>query len=269
RAGQVLSLRVAPGEVTATVQGSRRAPYQVRVGLEPFSDQVWEAVEVALAEQALYSAKLLAGELPPDLEEVFAAAGAPLFPRRFADLSLSCSCPDAAVPCKHLAASFYLLAEAFDADPFQILHWRGRDRAALLHRLRHLRDRHGGAEAYRGTGETQGTGETHGAREDQGAGEDRETGAAPPPPPVGTAPALAEIPDGPLAEALDRLWPDRFWLPPVPLPDRPATLDTAPDLLLRQLPAPPAGLGGPALAERLREAYRRFAEADRLSDRRQ
>src|SRR5690606_10470831 len=63
RAGQVLSLRVAPGEVTATVQGSRRAPYQVRVGLEPFSDQVWEAVEVALAEQALYSAKLLAGEL--------------------------------------------------------------------------------------------------------------------------------------------------------------------------------------------------------------
>ncbi|HLU32924.1 MAG TPA: hypothetical protein VKZ74_02730 [Natronosporangium sp.] len=264
RAGQVLSLRVAPGEVTATVQGSRRQPYQVRVGLAPFPDQVWEAVEVALAEQAIYSARLLAGEMPPDIEEVFEAAGAPLFPGRFADLSLSCSCPDPAVPCKHLAASFYLLAEAFDADPFQILHWRGRDRAQLLPRLRELRAGDTGAAGNGPGGETRSAGET--GRE---ASTGRPAGADGEASPVGAASALAEVPDPPLAESLDRLWPDRFWLPPVPLPDRPATLDTAPDLLLRQLPAPPAGLGGPALAERLREAYRRFAEADRLSDRRQ
>jgi len=246
RAGQVLSLRVAPGEVTATVQGSRRSPYQVRVGLAPFPDRVWERVEVDLAAQAIYSAKLLAGEMPADIEEVFEAAGAPLFPRRFADLSLSCSCPDPAVPCKHLAATFYLLAEAFDADPFQILHWRGRDRAALLDRLRQLRV---GSGVERATGV--------------------EPGGGPSVAPVGAALALAEVPDGPLAQALDRLWPDRFWLPPVPLPDRGATLDPAPDLLLRQLPPPPAGLGGPALVERLREAYRRFAEQAGVSDRRQ
>jgi uncharacterized Zn finger protein len=53
---------------------------------------------------------------------------------------MDCSCPDWEVPCKHLAATCYLLAESFDADPFQILAWRGRNRTELLDRLRRLRD---------------------------------------------------------------------------------------------------------------------------------
>ena len=44
--------------------------------------------------------------------------GLPLFPGAARELSLDCSCPDGAVPCKHFAAMFYLLAEAFDEDPF-------------------------------------------------------------------------------------------------------------------------------------------------------
>ena len=60
RKGQVLSLDVAPGEVTASVQGSRRTPYAVRIGLPPFPELVWAKAEVALAEQALCSAQLLA-----------------------------------------------------------------------------------------------------------------------------------------------------------------------------------------------------------------
>ena len=59
---------------------------------------------------------------------------------------MECSCPDWGVPCKHLAATFYLLAEAFDADPFQILHWRGRDRETLLAQPAHAA-RRGAAEA--------------------------------------------------------------------------------------------------------------------------
>ncbi|MGH3924202.1 MAG: SWIM zinc finger family protein, partial [Pseudonocardiaceae bacterium] len=55
------------------------------------------------------------------------------------DLSLDCSCPDQAVPCKHLAATFYLLAESFDADPFAILAWRGREREDLLANLQAAR----------------------------------------------------------------------------------------------------------------------------------
>lgn len=145
RQGQVLSLDVAPGLVTASVQGSRRTPYAVRIGLAQLPALVWAKVEGALAEEALCSAQLLAGEMPPELEDLMASAGARLFPQRLPELRMSCSCPDSAVPCKHLAATCYLLAERFDEDPFSILHWRGRERSALLGRLRELRG--GGATA--------------------------------------------------------------------------------------------------------------------------
>ena len=139
RKGQVISLDVVPGEVRATVQGSRVKPYLVTIGLAAFPEIVWARAEIALSEQALPSAKLLAGEVPPELEDLFADAGAPMFPRSVNELDQRCTCPDWEVPCKHLAATFYLLAEAFDEDPFLILRWRGRNRDTLLSRLRELR----------------------------------------------------------------------------------------------------------------------------------
>jgi isochorismate synthase len=139
RAGQVLDLAVAPGTVSARVQGSRARPYRVRIRLDRFPEADWTLVESALAARALYSAKLLSGEMPPTIEEVFASCGLSLFPSSASELELSCSCPDWAVPCKHIAATFYLLAEAFDRDPFLVLAWRGRDRDGLLARLRGLR----------------------------------------------------------------------------------------------------------------------------------
>jgi uncharacterized Zn finger protein len=238
RAGQVLTLDVAPGLVTAAVQGSRPKPYLVRIGLAAFDARTWAAVERRLAGQALFSARLLAGEMPPEIEGVFAAAKAPLFPRKLRELRLSCSCPDVAVPCKHLAATFYLLAEAFDEDPFQILHWRGRDREALLGRLRELR---AGADAA-------GPADEAARSEPVTAGP---TGAGR----IGAGAALAEVTSPALAETVDR-----FWLPPVPLPPRQPALETEPDLLLRQLPAPGPGLGGERLVERLRPWYRRFGD---------
>jgi uncharacterized Zn finger protein len=139
RAGQVLDLAVAPGTVSARVQGSRARPYRVRVALPRFPQADWARVESALAARALYSAKLLAGEMPHSVEEVFASCGLSLFPASASELEMSCSCPDWAVPCKHIAATFYLLAEAFDSDPFLVLAWRGRERGDLLGRLRSLR----------------------------------------------------------------------------------------------------------------------------------
>src|SRR4051812_29865128 len=68
RKGQVISLDVEPGEVTALVQGSRVTPYQVRIGLAKFTELTWAKAEVVLAEQAIHSARLLAGEFPPELE---------------------------------------------------------------------------------------------------------------------------------------------------------------------------------------------------------
>ncbi|MEV4201445.1 SWIM zinc finger family protein [Micromonospora globbae] len=235
RAGQVVRLDIAPGAVTAVVQGSRPRPYDVHIGLSPFPAELWDRVEAELAAQAFFSARLLAGDLPAELEELFAAAGAPLFPAAVDELTQRCSCPDFAVPCKHLAATFYLLAEAFDADPFALLHWRGRARAELLDRLRSLR-----AAA---TGVTPAS-----ATEDAATDADAADLT-----PVGAARVLAALPQAPLAEAVDR-----FWLPPVPLPDRPPSLATGPDLLLRQLGPPAPAIGGPGLLERLRRAYRAF-----------
>jgi len=132
RRGQVISMDVAAGMVSALVQGSRVQPYRVRIGLDAFGEPEWAAAERALSGSAWYSAKLLAGEMPEDIEEVFAELGLALFPASAAELSMYCSCPDWEVPCKHIAAVFYLLAEAFDDDPFSILAWRGRGRDEFL-----------------------------------------------------------------------------------------------------------------------------------------
>jgi uncharacterized Zn finger protein len=139
RRGQVISLNVAPGMVSALVQGSRVQPYRVRVGLAAFGKPEWDRLERSLAESAWYSAKLLAGEMPEDIEDVFEQLGLALFPASSLELAMQCSCPDWEVPCKHIAAVFYLLAEAFDGDPFAILAWRGRDREELLANLHALR----------------------------------------------------------------------------------------------------------------------------------
>lgn len=139
RKGQVISLDVNPAAVTAQVQGTRAKPYRVRVSIMAFGKAEWARLEAALAANAWYAAKLLAGEMPDDIEEVFADQGLSLFPASAEELSMDCSCPDWEAPCKHIAAVFYLLAEAFDADPFTILAWRGRERDDLLANLRAAR----------------------------------------------------------------------------------------------------------------------------------
>lgn len=139
RSGQVMDLRVEPGAVTAKVQGSAARPYSVRIHLAPFKDHEWARVEEALAEQAVFLAALLSGEMPKDVEQAFEAAGLSLFPSDPEELRSDCSCPDWMNPCKHVAATYYILAEAFDTDPFLVLTWRGRPREELLARLRELR----------------------------------------------------------------------------------------------------------------------------------
>ncbi|MET8351748.1 MULTISPECIES: SWIM zinc finger family protein [unclassified Micromonospora] len=252
RAGQVLRLDIAPGLVSAVVQGSRPKPYQVSIALAPFPAALWSRIEVELAGQAFFSARLLAGDLPDELEELFVAAGAPLFPTGVKELTQRCSCPDFAVPCKHLAATFYLLAEAFDADPFELLHWRGRARAELLERLRARRAEATGAELS-GPVTTPPTDADDGSLPDRDLSVVDDAGT-----PAGAARALAGMSAAPLVEAVDR-----FWLPPVPLSDRPPRLATGPDLLLRQLGPPAPAIGGPGLLERLRRAYRAFGPAGR------
>ena len=154
RTGQVLDLVLQPGKVTAKVQGTRARPYDVEIRLKELSQTDWKKVEEALAGQALYVARLLAGEMPTDIEDAFARCRLSLFPAGPKDLETSCSCPDWSNPCKHVAATYYILAERFDEDPFLVLAWRGRERDVLLANLRRLRASTGDEPALRATGPT-------------------------------------------------------------------------------------------------------------------
>jgi uncharacterized Zn finger protein len=139
RKGQVLSIEETKGGVTARVQGSRRSPYKVKIQVKPLSDAQWQKVIDALADQAIFAAQLLAGEMPQNIEEAFAAAGVSLFPDKRGDLSTDCSCPDWANPCKHVAATHYILGEQFDEDPFLLFRLRGRSQEQILEAMRQRR----------------------------------------------------------------------------------------------------------------------------------
>ena len=135
RNGQVLSIAIGPGRVTAQVQGSRPKPYDVAILVKPLSAGDWTKIIDALGRQAYFAAKLLAGEMPRDIEPLFREVGLSLFPAQLGDLTTKCSCPDWSNPCKHIAAAYYLIGEEFDRDPFLLFTLRGLDRDALLSRL--------------------------------------------------------------------------------------------------------------------------------------
>src|SRR5437773_7009021 len=120
RQGQVISIDVEPGIVKAKVQGTQPRPYNVKIRLEPLTDGDWDKVTEAMASQAIFAAKLLAGEMPQNIEEAFASVDISLFPTALSELHTDCSCPDWANPCKHIAAVYYLLAERFGGEPLLI-----------------------------------------------------------------------------------------------------------------------------------------------------
>jgi len=135
----VLNVEVEPGHVKAKVQGSRPRPYDIHIRLPLLTSAEWERAIDAMSAQAIFAAKLLADEMPQDIEQAFDAAKVALFPANGSDLDTACSCPDYANPCKHIAAVYYLLGEQFDADPFLIFKLRGRSREQIIEALRKRR----------------------------------------------------------------------------------------------------------------------------------
>ncbi len=139
RQGNVLSIDFKGSKVLAHVQGTEPEPYQVSLFLEPFTDEQWGYVIETMSQRALFAAKLLAGEMPPNIEEVFTANGLSLFPFTLADIRSKCSCPDKANPCKHIGAIYYQLGDRFSEDPFVLFQLRGRTKDQIIAALRELR----------------------------------------------------------------------------------------------------------------------------------
>jgi uncharacterized Zn finger protein len=235
RSGQVLNLDISTGHVTAQVQGSRVKPYSVRLTVDPLTTRQWHRVEEALAARAIFRARLLAGEMPAEIEAVFADCGTPLFPKSARDLAMTCTCPDWEVTCKHVAAVCYVLAEAFDDDPFGMLAWRGKTKADLLAALRRLTgDRRTGGRIADG----------------RFAGDRDARGGRP----------VIDVADAPLSASADGFWSSTLSqarlrsLPPAPA--------TPADLLLRSFEPPFLTAGGMDLATLLRPAYLAMTGSD-------
>ncbi|NGX42838.1 MAG: hypothetical protein K940chlam7_01126 [Chlamydiae bacterium] len=132
RRGQVLSIDIRTGKVEAKVQGSRARPYRVVIETDTLSEIGWRQVIELLSTRVVYAAKLMSGEMPEDIEEIFEQSNLSLLPRSHEELHTDCSCPDWSNPCKHVAAVFYLLGEEFDRDPFLIFKLRGMDRGTFI-----------------------------------------------------------------------------------------------------------------------------------------
>jgi uncharacterized Zn finger protein len=132
RRGQVMDIKIEKGRVTAKVQGSRRTPYKVTIDIPLIPGEAWKKIAKSFSDKIYYAAKLISGEIPQDIEEIFNESGVSLFPKKSKDIKTSCSCPDWSNPCKHIAAVFYLMAEEFDRDPFLIFKMRGLEKEELM-----------------------------------------------------------------------------------------------------------------------------------------
>lgn len=154
RAGQTRSLELSAGLISARVQGRLPTAYRTELRFPTFDHERWATVVAAMGEQAKYAAAVLSGELPPDIEDLFAPLGLRLFPADEQEIALSCTCdvfrgrdtltrePRPGGPirwCKHVCCVMYLVAERLTRAPLTIFALRGMEGSEVLEQLRQAR----------------------------------------------------------------------------------------------------------------------------------
>lgn len=124
RHGAVLDLMITAGQVTALVQGSRAQPYEVAITIKPIAPAIWDAIKKECAGRLGSLQELMVGKFPNELNQIFLNQGQGLFPSP-KEISFSCSCPDWATMCKHVAATLYGIGARLDTDPSLFFTLRG------------------------------------------------------------------------------------------------------------------------------------------------
>lgn len=141
--GQTRSVSFASGVLVALVQGRAPRAYRVTIAIEAFAPELWERTLTAMGDHSRYAAKLLAGELPPSIEELFAPQGVHLHPSAPGELRVSCTCDrgrsEPGAWCKHVACAALVTADRLAENPWIIFTLRGIDREEILEHLRHAR----------------------------------------------------------------------------------------------------------------------------------
>ncbi|MGP1309297.1 MAG: SWIM zinc finger family protein [Phycisphaerales bacterium] len=143
RRGQTRTLTFEPGEIAASVQGLEPRSHRVTLAVSRFTTDQWERIVSALNDSATHSARLLANEMPPEVEEVFAPMGLRLVPLEAGDLHARCACKDPTPNnngwCIHACVAAMVAAERLSNDPFQVFGLRGLGAEELLERIRQRR----------------------------------------------------------------------------------------------------------------------------------
>lgn len=126
------NLSINPGQIFATVQGTAPTPYRVKINFEIIPKEGWEQILTNLKDKTINLIELIEGKLPEDLIKIFENSEYSLFPDASKGLNATCSCPDKAVPCKHIAAVILYLARVIDYNPFLLLELRGKNKSDIL-----------------------------------------------------------------------------------------------------------------------------------------
>ncbi|MBO0950023.1 DEAD/DEAH box helicase [Fibrella forsythiae] len=130
--GAVRALKIETNQISAQVQGSKPRPYKTKLTVRLFEKSENDALLAEIRQNPALLAQLLNRQLPPELIQFADQRGIRLFPRSFTELQAGCSCPDYAMPCKHLAAVIYLIANEIDQNPFLVFLLKGLDLLAEL-----------------------------------------------------------------------------------------------------------------------------------------
>ena len=130
--GSVYAMDIVAGVVSARVLGSRPRPYRVEIRLDAFSGADRDLILATVENSPVLLSRLLNRQLPAHVATVVEQRGIGLFPGAWRDINAHCSCPDDVLPCKHIAAVIYLLANEIDKNPFVVFSLHGMDLAADL-----------------------------------------------------------------------------------------------------------------------------------------
>jgi len=132
---RIENLSISTGQIFATVQGTAPTPYRVKINFEPILEEGWKIILKELAKKTINLIELLEGSLPEDIITIFDENGYSLFPNASKGLNATCSCPDKAIPCKHIAAVILYLARVLDYNPSLLLELRGKSKSEILNEL--------------------------------------------------------------------------------------------------------------------------------------
>jgi uncharacterized Zn finger protein len=134
--GRISNLVIKKGEIFSLVQGTAPTPYRIRIYFETIPEKDWSLIGKDISRSLLNLINLIEGKLSDEIINIFESNHHSLFPDVSQGLNAKCSCPDQAVPCKHIAATILYISRVVDYNPLILLKLKGKKKKELLSELK-------------------------------------------------------------------------------------------------------------------------------------